>query len=364
MNFTINQKVMQEGLNKVEKAVTGKVTNPILEGIYMSAKDGRLRLIGSDTNITIVTDIEDVNILEEGELVIDAKLLKEIIRKLPNDEVSFKTEETLIKLNCLKTEMSLVYTEGSNYPSEIMDTEGFEVILPGKEIKSMVKCTSFAAAKDDARPILKGTLFEVENQTLNMVTLDGYRLSKKTLELNNSNENISVTLDTKSFADIIKLAWDEDVKIKITQSHAIIKFENTIAITRLLEGKFVNYKTLIPLNQKLEVKVNKSDIVSSIRRAELMSDNSAPLIKISIENSLEITAKSNLGKVEENLSIEKNSDNNLTIAFNAKYLLEAIDAIDDQNILMRFDTNVSPSIVVGENDITGEYLVLPVRLAA
>ena len=364
MEFKINQKVIKEGLNKVEKAVTGKVTNPILEGIYISAKDGKLKLIGSDTNITIVTDIEDVNILTEGEVVVDAKILKDIVNKLPNEEINFKVHESLLEITCFKSQMSLVCTEGTDYPSEIVDADGFEITLSGQDLKNMVRGTSFAVAKDDARPVLKGTLFEVEGRTLNMVALDGYRLSKKTLELNKSCDNVSAILDTKSFADIVKLAWDEDVKIKITQSHAIIKFADTTATTRLLEGKFVNYKSLIPTNQKLEVKVSKSDLTSSIRRAELMSDNSTPLIKISIENSLEITAKSNLGKVEENLSIEKNSDNNLTIAFNAKYLLEAIDAIEDETVVMRFDTSVSPSIVIGENDITGEHLVLPVRLAA
>lgn len=364
MNIKINQKTLQEGLNKVEKAVTGRVTNPILEGIYISAKNGVLRLIGSDTNVTIVTDIEDVSILEEGEIIIDAKLLKEIVRKLPNEEISLRIDNDALLLKCLKTEMSLLYTDGVDYPSEIVEADGLEIILPGEKIKNMVKGTAFSTAKDTARPVLQGTLFEIENNILNMVSLDGFRLSKKSLELSQSVENVSAILDTKSFADIMKLVWDEDVIIKITPSHAIVKFGNTIATARLMEGKFVNYKSLIPTNQKLEVKVSKTDIISSLRRAEVMSNNTAPLIRISIKDAIEIQAKGNLGKVEESVEAEKNSDNDLDIAFNARYLIEALEAIDDEGIVMRFDTSISPSIITGERNITGEYLVLPVRVAA
>lgn len=196
MIFICEKQKLQEAISIVTKAITGKTTMPILEGIYINANKDGLTLIGSDMDVSIETKLP-ADVLEIGKIVIDARIFSEIIRKLPNSEVKIETlENNIIQITCEKSVFNLVYMDGEDYPLLPSINENLTVEVPQNILKNMIKGTAFAIAQDETRPILQGILFEVKNKTLNLVALDGYRLAVKNEFLDNDNE-IEVVIQEK-----------------------------------------------------------------------------------------------------------------------------------------------------------------------
>lgn len=364
MEIRIQRKELSEGLNKVNKAITGKVGNPILDKVNMVAENNSLKLTGSDSNLTIISTTTEVQVVEPGNISVEPRILGEILRRLPEEEVHIKTTENTVKIKCQKSDFSIIYNESDVYPTIEISNEGEELELKETELRNMVKSVSFAAANDEARPILKGIYFEVSEGFMNFVALDGYRLAKKSVQTE-IDKDVKAVVEAKSFMEATRLMNDsnEVVKIKVTQNHIVFTFGQTIVMSRLLEGNYVNYKSLIRTECSLKVKMNRSDIIDSLERASLMSENGNKLAKLTIgANEINISAKSQLGQVVEDLPIETDGDASLTIAFNAKYLLDALKAIEDVDVVFDLSSPVSPCVIKGTEDITGEYLVLPVRL--
>ena len=363
MEFKIERKEFQEQINKVSRAITGKLGNPILDGVCIVAENGALKLTGSDSNLTIVTTTE-AQVIEAGSIVVESRILSEIIRRLPDDEVHIKTSDAVIQIRCQKSDFTIGYTSGAEYPSIELDTDGDEMSINQGVIKDMVKCVSFASLNDDTRPILKGILFEATTEKLNMVALDGYRLAKKSIDINIEKE-MKPVVDAKNMIEITRLMndLDGDVTIKVTPNHIVFSFENTIVMSRLLDGNFVKYNTLIPTEFSSKIKVSREELIGSLERASLMSENGNKLAKLTIVgDSMNISARSQLGQVTEDLQIEADGDVNLTIAFNTKYLLEALRALTDSEVILNMNNPVSPCVIRGTEDSGSEHLVLPVRL--
>ncbi|GAA0086745.1 DNA polymerase III subunit beta [Clostridium sp. CTA-7] len=364
MIFICEKQKIQEGISIANKAITGKTTMPILEGIYINAKKDGLTLIGSDMDVSIETKVE-ANVLEEGMIVIDAKIFGEIIRKLPNSDIKIETlENDIIQITCEKSIFNLVYMNGEDYPALPNINENLSVEVPQNILKNMIKGTSFAVAQDETRPILQGILFEVNNKVLNLVALDGYRLAVRSEFLGNDN-NIEVVIPGKTLNEVSKILEDvsDIVKITFTNNHILFNLNNTKVISRLLDGKFVNYSSLLPQEYKILVDVNKQQLQNCIERASLMAkDGNSNLIKLDVqEDTMIITSNSQLGKVREELNINLQGDQ-IQIAFNSRYLLDVLKNIDDDEVKMEMTSSVSPCVIKCKNTDNSKYLVLPVRL--
>ena len=364
MIFICEKQKIQEGISITNKAITGKTTMPILEGIYINAKKDGLTLIGSDMDVSIETRVE-ANVLEEGMIVIDAKIFGEIIRKLPNSDIKIETlENDIIQITCEKSIFNLVYMNGEDYPALPNINENLSVEVPQNILKNMIKGTSFAVAQDETRPILQGILFEFNNKVLNLVALDGYRLAVRSEFLGNDN-NIEVVIPGKTLNEVSKILEDvsDIVKITFTNNHILFNLNNTKVISRLLDGKFVNYSSLLPQEYKILVDVNKQQLQNCIERASLMAkDGNSNLIKLDVqEDTMIITSNSQLGKVREELNINLQGDQ-IQIAFNSRYLLDVLKNIDDDEVKMEMTSSVSPCVIKCKNTDNSKYLVLPVRL--
>lgn len=364
MIFICEKQKLQEGISIANKAITGKTTMPILEGIYINAKKEGLTLIGSDMDVSIETKV-DADILEEGMIVIDARIFGEIIRKLPNSDIKIETlENDIIQITCEKSVFNLVYMNGEDYPALPSINENLSVEVPQNILKNMIKGTSFAIAQDETRPILQGILFEVKNKNLNLVALDGYRLAVRSEFLDNDNE-IEVVIPGKTLNEVSKILEDvsDIVKITFTNNHILFNLNNTKIISRLLDGKFVNYSSLLPQEHKILVDVNKQQLQSCIERASLMAkDSNSNLIKLDVqEENMIITSNSQLGKVREELSINLQGEA-LQIAFNSRYLLDVLKNVDDDEVKLEMTSSVSPCVIKCKNTDNSKYLVLPVRL--
>lgn len=363
MKIKIEKGILLEALNKASKAVTGKVTNQLLEGIHIVSQDGELTLTGADANLTIKVVVEDYEEIESGNIIVEPRILGEIVRRLPDEEIEFSTEESLIEIKCGKSNFKIGFKDGAEYPALNSGADGENFTMDSTDLKRAVKEVGFAAAMDDTRPILKGIYLEYEGQELNLVALDGYRLSKKTISMD-EEKDIKVVVDAKSLIDITRLMMDGiDVDIKITRSYIVFNFENTTIASRLLDGNYVKYNSLIPTDFVINATSDRTKLLNSLERAALMSENNNKLVKLVLENNkLNISAKSQVGKVEDELDIDVDGDSNLTIAFNAKYLLDALRAIDSEEAIMHLSNSTSPCIIKGSDEDDSTHLVLPVRL--
>ena len=364
MNIICSKQKLQEGISIVTKAITGKTTMPVLEGIYIQANKEGLTLIGSDMDVSIETKVE-ADVIKEGSIVIDSKIFSEIIRKLPNSDVKIEiSENDLIQITCEKSVFNLVFMNPSDYPSLPSINEDLSVEVPQNLLKNMIKGTSFAIAQDEARPILQGILFEVKNRELNLVALDGYRLAVRS-ELLDVDDNIEVVIPGKTLNEVSKILEDNDdiVKITFTNNHILFNVNNTKIISRLLDGKFVNYVSLLPQEYKLLVNVKKQDLQQGIERASLMAkDGNSNLIRLDVqEDTLVITSNSQLGKVREEVNINLQGDG-VQIAFNSRYLLDVLKNMEEEDVVVEMTSSVSPCVIRGKYSNNAKYLVLPVRV--
>jgi DNA polymerase-3 subunit beta len=364
MNIICSKQKLQEGISIVTKAITGKTTMPVLEGIYIKATKEGLTLIGSDIDVSIETKVE-ADVIQEGSIVIDSRIFSEIIRKLPNSEVKIEiSENDLIQITCEKSVFNLVFMNSSDYPSLPSINEDISVEVPQNLLKNMIKGTSFAIAQDETRPILQGILFEVKNRELNLVALDGYRLAVRN-ELLDVDNNIEVVIPGKTLNEVSKILEDNNdiVKITFTNNHILFNINNTKIISRLLDGKFVNYVSLLPQEYKLLVNVKKQELQQGIERASLMAkDGNSNLIRLDVqEDILVITSNSQLGKVREEVNINLQGEG-VQIAFNSRYLLDVLKNMEDDDVVIEMTSSVSPCVIKGRNSNSSKYLVLPVRL--
>lgn len=364
MNIICSKQKLQEGISIVTKAITGKTTMPVLEGIYIEATKSGLTLIGSDMDVSIETKVE-ADVLQEGKIVIDAKIFSEIIRKLPNSDVKIEVvENDTIQIACEKSLFNVVFMNQADYPALPTINEDITVEVPQNILKNMIKGTSFAIAQDEARPILQGILFEVKDKQLNLVALDGYRLAVRT-ELLDIDDNIEVVIPGKTFNEVAKILEDNEdiVKITFTNNHILFNLNNTKIISRLLDGKFVNYASLLPHEYKLLININKQEFQNGLERASLMAkDGNSNLIKLDIQDdSVIISSNSQLGKVREEVAINLQGEG-IQIAFNSRYILDVLKNMEDENVILEMSSAVSPCVIRGNETNNAKYLVLPVRL--
>lgn len=364
MKFSCLKSKLQDAISISQKAVSEKSPMPILKGIYISGKDNILTIIGSDIDLSIETKLE-ANVEEEGSIVVDSKIFGEIIKKLPNSIIKVSsTDNNSIEIVCEKSKFNLIHMDAEEFPNLPKINENIIFTIPQGTLKNMIKGTIFAIAQDETRPILTGILFEVRDEKLSLVALDGYRLALRCNTIENENM-ISAVIPGKTFSEVSKILTDGDdnVNITFTPNHILFNLGETKIISRLLEGEFIKYSSIIPEEYKLKVTAKRSELLNCIERASLMAkDGNTNLVKFNIkDDTLIITSNSQLGKVREELNIILQGDD-LQIAFNSKYLIDVLKILEDEEIVMEFDSSVSPCVIKSKEYNAYTYLVLPVRV--
>lgn len=364
MIFICDKTKLQEAISIAQKAITGKSTMPILEGIYIEANNNTLTLIGSDKEVCIETKL-NADILEPGRIVVDAKIFGEIIRKLPNSEVKIETlENNLIQITCEKSNFNLIHMNSDDFPSLPQINENMIFSVSQSLLKNMIKATSFSIAQDETRPVLQGILFEVNEGNLNLVALDGYRLALRSETIDTDN-TINAVIPGKTLNEVAKILEESDeiVNITFTTNHILFNLGDTKVISRLLEGEFIKYSSLLPQEYKVLVEVNKQELQNGIERASLMAkEGNSNLIKLDIQDdNIIITSNSQLGKVREEVSINLQGEP-MQIAFNSKYLLDVLKNMEEEYAMLELTSSVSPCVIRNKENDNCKYLVLPVRL--
>ncbi|WP_416199031.1 MAG: DNA polymerase III subunit beta [Sporanaerobacter sp.] len=364
MRIQIEQSKLAKYVNIVQKGISSKTTLPILDGILLETVDGKLKLTGTDLEIGIESYV-DANIYEEGSIVINSRLFGDIVRKLPNDLIDIKTDENKINISCRSSEFNLIGNPSIEYPELPTLIDQLSINIPKDLLKNIIRQTVFATTQDETRPILTGVLFEINGNNASFVALDGYRLALRNIKVN-SNEDMKVVVPGKTLNELNKILEDEedDVKIVLTPGHIVFDLGDTVVFSRLLEGQFLNYRDIIREEHKTKVKVNRKELQDSLERASLLAkEEKANLVKLNlIEDKIIIKSNSEIGNVNEELPVEIDGED-VKIAFNSKYIIDGIKAIDAEEVEMSFMGSLNPCIIKPLGEENYIYLVLPVRLA-
>jgi len=366
MKFKCNQKNLASAISTIQRAISSRITLPILEGFLIEAKDNMVRLVGTDLDLIAIQTFISAEVTEEGSVVMPSRVFGDVIRKLPEADIDVQLGERFqVDIKCQSTFITVQGLDPNEYP-EVQQIEDKQPIqIQQDTLRSMIQQSIFAVASDETRPVLTGALIEIQNDSINIVCLDGYRLALRKEHLPDVTEDISMIVPGKALNEISRILSEDETNVNIIvgDKHVIFDIGHTQIISRLLEGDFVNYRQIIPQEYKTRVKLDTLLLHQSIERASLMArELENNLIKLNIQDDkLIITSNSEIGKIYEEIPIVLEGKN-LEIAFNARYMLDVLKVMKDEEICLDFTTNVSPCII---RPIEGEefcYLVLPVRL--
>ncbi|MDL2235548.1 DNA polymerase III subunit beta [Christensenellaceae bacterium OttesenSCG-928-L17] len=364
MKINVETKALNAGISTVIKSLSSKPTLPILEGIYMEANMQGVLLRCSDLSLQIECTIPAI-VEEEGEIVLPGRLFSEIVRKISSEQIDMQLTDKTMQVKGGRTRSTLQCMDAKDFPNLMITGEVTEVKLPQNVCKDMIRQTVFACAQEDSKPILTGVLCEIKEDIFRMVALDGFRLALRTHRLPVMMEEKEVVVPAKSFMEISRTLIDTDdlISMQITRTHLSIDMGHTKVVSRLLDGEFIKYRTILPKDHTSRVRVRREELLESIDRAILLArEGNNNLVRFMIEHDqLNIYANSPLGKLEEEISIHLNGDD-LEIAFNAKYFSDMLKTLDDEEIFLDMNSSVSPCVV---KPIQGDhyyYLILPVRI--
>lgn len=357
---------LSEAVNKVMKATAIRSTNPILEGIKLKAEDDELILSATDLELSIEKKIKaDVKI--EGETVVAGRFFAELIKKLNNEkiEITKNENENTIRIKYTDSEGLIQTMPVSEFP-EIKKIESPEyVTLKECDLKQLINMTIFSAAYDDSRPILKGILIEVENNKINAVALDGYRMALCTKSVINATANLSFVVPARCLSEVSKILGDSDneVSILVQKNYILINIDETKIITRLLDGDFINYKQVVPVNTNTVVTISKKYLEETVERTSLLARlNKNNLVTFNISETLMlVSSTSDMGNIKEKIAVNTKGKE-IVVAFNARYFSECLKNITDEYININFTSPIAPCTITATENSEYLYLILPVRI--
>lgn len=366
MKIKINQNELYKSINIVQKAVSSRTPLPILSGILIEAKDNTLILTATDLDLGIKT-YSPCEVEEEGSVVVQAKLIGDFVRKLPSNSYVFieTMDNNNMEIKCLNSEINILGNSSAEYPDNTFDNKGNTFTIKSDSLKDLIRYTHFAAAQENIKPIFTGCLIEIKNNLCTFVALDGYRMAVKKEAIQFSGE-VSAVVPSKTLLEILRIVEEsqENTEVTVSESHISFRLDNTIIISNLLDGKFIDYEGIIKDNYVTVVKTETSDIRDSVERASLLAkDDKNNLIILDIkENNMQINSASEYGNVEENVPVEKDGED-IKIGFNSKYLLDFLKVIDTDKIILNLIGKNNPCFIKEDGNNNYIYMVLPVRIS-
>lgn len=367
MNFKVNRIILLNSLSKVSKAVSYKTPLPALTGIKFDLYPTFLQLTASEQNIAIQVKIEadnNLEIIDTGSVVLSAKYILEIIRKLDSNIVEFEIiDGFLTRISGGNSEFNLNGTDPMDYPQIDLIPKGMPFIMDSIELKELINDTRFAASEKENRPILTGINLIAKDNELVAIGTNSYRLSKKSVKID-SDITFDITIPAKSLDDISKIIENQDnVNIYVSERSVIFIFENNIILTRLIDGSFPDVSSLIPTQFAHELTIDSSLISNSISRVSLLTNEQNNVIKLDMNNDRVILSSfmQEIGSVEDTITECFYKGEPLSITFDNKYISDAIKVLDKGKIKLCFPGEMRPFILKMAEDDSLIELILPVR---
>ena len=366
MRFKCMRSDLSFAVGNVSRAVSAKATIPALEGVLIKAYGSKLEISGYDLEIGIITEVE-ASIIEEGEIVVSARLFNEIIRKLPEEIVNIETDDRLITyIHSGAADYQIVGINSTEYPELPMVEELNSLTINAEILKNMIRQTIFAVSDNMAKPIYTGSLFDIDGGIFRIVAVDGFRMAIR-------EENVDCDLNTKfvvpgkTQSEILKLITDtkKDIEMKIGQRHIILKIENYSIISRLIEGNFLDYKTTVPKAAGTEFVINTRILAAAVDRMSLLTNEKiqSPVRCAISGNEIKLSCSTTVGRASDMIPVQV-IGKDVEIGFNNRYLLDALKNADTDEVKVILNGSLSPMIVKPVSGESFTFLVVPMRLAA
>ena len=369
MKFIIKKSILLENLLNTSKAISSKNLIPILTGIKFDLKEDGLYLSASDSDISIQTFIEKKNITEImqlGSIVISGKYIVEIIRKLPDSDITIEVVDGYnMIIQTTGSEFNLNGVDPNEFPNLDLEETKNPIILNPVVFKSIVNQTFFATSLSETRPLLTGINFKLNGENLEVIATDSYRLAKKEIKLYEKYDtDFNLVIPGKNLLELSRILEDdkENIYLHVFNNKVLFKYKNIIFLSRLISGTYPVSSNIIPNNFMIDIECNYADLYDMIDRASLLtSDKDKNTIKLVLKNR-ELIISSNspeIGKVEEKIAID--NDSSISISFSSKYMLEAIKSFNSEKIHILMNDDNSPIIVKSDKEVSLVQLVLPIK---
>lgn len=367
MKIICNKSNLVKGVSIVSKAVPSKTTMPILECILIDATMDIIRLTANDMELGIQTEIEG-EIIEHDMIAIDAKIFSEIVRKLPDNEIVIETDNNLqMTITCEKAKFDISGKSGDDFSYLPIIEKNETVTISQFTLKEVIRQTIFSIADNESNKLMTGELFEIQNGILRVVSLDGHRISIRKIELKEPCEDRKIVVPGKTLIEISKILSGEaesEVCMYFTNNHIVFEFDNTIVVSRLIEGEYFKIDQMLSSDYETKVRINKRELLNCIDRATLLvkEGDKKPIIINIGDEVMELRIKSQLGSMNEDIMIHKEGKD-LMIGFNPKFLIDALRVIDDEEVDLYLMNAKAPCFIKDEAE-NYIYLILPVNFNA
>tara|TARA_B100001093_G_scaffold193474_1_gene186072 strand:+ start:345 stop:1460 length:1116 start_codon:yes stop_codon:yes gene_type:complete len=371
MQFVVKRDILLKSLNFVQGVVEKKNTLPILSNVLLELKNNKLSIVATDLDIVFYDETNDVKILKEGSTTTSAAILYDILRKIPSNSVlnfDLKTENKL-SLKSENSDFNLLCLPVDNFPTFTDEFEGKEIFIQNKKFLKLLNKTKIAISNDDTRHYLNGIFLHLTESHgrnfLTSVSTDSHRLSSSSIEIETVDNFSSVILPRKTVFQLCTLLTDTSEKLSIQIAENKIKFSlgNIKLISKVIDGKFPDYKKVVPTNNDKSLIVASKDFINSIERVTSVSFDGKEGVKLAInKENIQLSVNSaNSGEGNEIIKANFNSDN-LNISFNSKYLIDIASEIEDKNLKMSLKDSVSPVLIEDNSDKNSYYVIMPMKI--
>ena len=367
MKIICNKSNLVKGVSIVSKAVPSKTTMPILECILIDATTDIIRLTANDMELGIQTEI-DGQIVDRGMIAIDARIFSEIVRKLPDSEVVIETKENLqTVITCEKAKFDIAGKPGDEFSYLPVIEKEDSIRISQFTLKEIIRQTIFSISDSESNKLMTGELFEIKDNRLRVISLDGHRISIRRIDLKDDVADKKLVVPGKTLIEISKILSgeaDSMVEISYTNNHIVFEFDHTIVVSRLIEGEYFRIDQMLSNDYETKVRINKKELLSCIDRATLLvkEGDKKPIIINIGDELMELKIKSQIGSMNEEIMITKEGKD-LLIGFNPKFLIDALRVIDDEEVTL-YLMNAKAPCFIRDDDESYIYLILPVNFNA
>ena len=367
MKLTCSKSSLVKGVNIVSKAVPSRTTMPILECILIDASANEIKLTANDMELGIETII-DGQIEERGIIALNAKIFSEIVRKLPDNDVTIQTDDKFKTIiTCEKAKFNIAGKSGDDFSYLPYIERNEKVTISEFTLKEVIRQTIFSISDNDANKLMTGELFEIQENKMKVVSLDGHRISIRNIELKDNYDHKKVVVPGKTLQEISKILTgeaDAEVNIYITQNHILFEFGQTLVVSRLIEGEYFKIDQMISSDYETKVRINKKVLLDCIDRATLLvkEGDKKPIIMNIQDTAMELKINSAIGSMNEEIDIEKEGKD-ILIGFNPKFFIDALRVIDNDEVTLYMVNPKAPCYIKDEEE-SFIYLILPVNFNA
>lgn len=365
MKIICSKNNLLKSVNISLKAVPSKTTMPILECILIDASTNQIKFTTNDMELGIETVVEG-NIEEKGIIALDAKIFYEIIRRLPDNDITIKTDEKLtVTITCEKSKFTIPGKSGEDFAYLPVIEKQECLTISQYTLKEMIRQTIFSIAANETNKLMTGELFEIKDNYLKIVSLDGHRIAIRRMELKKNYDDRKVVVPGKTLSEISKILSgeiDDLVNISFSKNHILFEFDQTIVISRLIDGEYFRIDQMLSNDYETKITINKKEFLDCIDRATLLvrEGEKKPIIIDITDNNMELRIDSSMGSMNESIDISKEGKD-ILIGFNPRFLIDALKVIDDENIDIYLVNPKAPCFIKDENE-NYTYLILPVNI--